>query len=83
MNRICRASRGLASRQPNLSEAVPTGTASLLCAGRAHLIMREMENLAKDAGFEIADHLTRNHLGNPDYRAEAWEPRGWIVLRKP
>jgi 2-polyprenyl-3-methyl-5-hydroxy-6-metoxy-1,4-benzoquinol methylase len=45
--------------------------------------MREMENLVKESGFEIVDHLTRHHLGNPDYKAEAWEPRGWIALRKP
>jgi hypothetical protein len=44
---------------------------------------REMETLALDAGFEIVDHLTRGHLGHPDYMAEAWEPREYVVLRKP
>lgn len=44
---------------------------------------REMEALAREAGFEVVDHLTRSHLGHTDYEAEAWEPREFVVLRKP
>jgi SAM-dependent methyltransferase len=43
---------------------------------------REMEDLAREAGFDLAAHLTRNHIGNPGYQPRPDEPRGMIVLRK-
>jgi SAM-dependent methyltransferase len=43
---------------------------------------REIEALAVAAGFTIAAHLTRNHIGNPAYSPHPEEPRGMIVLKK-
>jgi SAM-dependent methyltransferase len=43
---------------------------------------REMETLGENAGFSVAAHLTRNHIGNPGYQPRPDEPRGMIVLLK-
>jgi SAM-dependent methyltransferase len=43
---------------------------------------REMENLARETGFGVTAHLTRNHIGNPGYQPRQDEPRGMIVLGK-
>jgi len=48
---------------------------------RCHSV-KEMENLAESTGFVVTAHLTRNHIGNPEYQAREDEPRGMIVLRK-
>ena len=44
---------------------------------------REIENLAESVGFELVEHLTMNHIGNPTYQASFSDPRKIIVLRKP
>jgi len=43
---------------------------------------REIENLAESVGFSVVNHLTRNHIGNPEYQPHPEEPRGMIVLNK-
>lgn len=43
---------------------------------------REMESLSESVGFKVAVHLTRNHIGNPEYQPKPYEPRGMIVLVK-
>jgi SAM-dependent methyltransferase len=43
---------------------------------------KEIENLAESAGFIVAAHLTRNHIGNPEYQPRPEEPRGMLVIRK-
>lgn len=43
---------------------------------------REIELLAKNVGFKVTAHLTRNHIGNPGYQAKDDEPRGMLVLLK-
>jgi 2-polyprenyl-3-methyl-5-hydroxy-6-metoxy-1,4-benzoquinol methylase len=43
---------------------------------------REMVNLAEETGFTVKAHLTRNHIGNPDYQPKENEPRRMIVLQK-
>jgi SAM-dependent methyltransferase len=42
----------------------------------------EIEALAKGAGFTVAAHLTRHHLGNLAYSPTPGEPRGMLVVRK-
>jgi ubiquinone/menaquinone biosynthesis C-methylase UbiE len=43
---------------------------------------REIVALAESVGFTVTAHLTRNHIGNPDYKALDGEPRGMIVICK-
>ncbi len=43
---------------------------------------REIELLAGSVGFKVIGHLTRNHIGNPNYQAKDDEPRGMLVVSK-
>ena len=43
---------------------------------------REIEDLAKRTGYGVKAHLSKKHIGNPDYIPEASEPRGIVILEK-